>query len=252
MWFCQRSFLFVLLFKEIILILFELFWRSHSFDRTDDMTSDIDSIICSKITLKCLAFYILVVVVTEETVYSIDRLLVCPIVMWCQSCNGWIEFIWACETHARRIKIKAQILWWILVPRWRPLILASLYGTRISSLPRISPRIHLLNMTLAARSFWTLFINIKMVLTTLKLILFMEWILAHLLILRIEAIECCSLMEKGIDHACSHTTTSCVCGRALVELIAIVMLRDELLYVSLTLSWWATFTSTRDTWQLIS
>lgn len=135
--------------------------------------------------------------------------------------------------------------------RWRPLHLARLDWTWIASLTRISPWIHFLDMTWSSRSFWSLLIEIHMIWLRLKLILFMEWILTNLFILRIKAIEIMISLMEEINHSWSHATTPSITSRSLIKLITCTILRNKLLNISLSLSW-LIITSSRYTWKMIS
>jgi hypothetical protein len=136
------------------------------------------------------------------------------------------------------------------MPWWWSLHWTRLCRPRISSLSRVPSRIHLLRTTWGFR---TLLILICLISPWLKLVLFMEWVLAHLFILWVKSIEIMiSLMPEIYHSTWTHSTVARVTGRALIDnIITLTILWYELLNISFTLSW-LLLTSSRDTWEVIT
>ena len=145
----------------------------------------------------------------------------------------------------RWIQIQTQVLGRFFMSRWRSLHRARLNRSWVTTLPRVSPWIHFLNLPRSPGSIWTLLFNIKLILSRLKLILFVERVLPYLLILWVETVKILVSLMEEIDHSRSHTAASSVTGGALVNCISCAVLRDELLNVSFALTRCYTFSSSR-------
>lgn len=74
--------LLVLLLKEIIFVLLELFRRCHTFHGAKDVSCYVNTVISTNITFKCLTINFMVMVEAKEAMDAVDRSFLCSIVVW--------------------------------------------------------------------------------------------------------------------------------------------------------------------------
>ena len=74
--------LLVLLLKEVIFVLLELFRRCHTFHGTKDVSCNVNTVISTDITFKCLTIDIMFLVEAKEAMDAVDRCFLWSVVVW--------------------------------------------------------------------------------------------------------------------------------------------------------------------------